>query len=70
MISASWLGKLKTALQIAAIFALIAFDPSPVWVDVLVYVAVAVTVISGVDYFLGLRKRMEQPAPRAIESAS
>jgi CDP-diacylglycerol--glycerol-3-phosphate 3-phosphatidyltransferase len=58
VIAASWLGKLKTALQVAAVFALIAFDPAPTWVDVLLYVAVAVTVISGLDYFFGLRKRM------------
>ena len=57
--TASWLGKLKTALQVAAVFALIAFDPSPTWVDVLLYLAVAVTVISGADYFFGLRKRIE-----------
>ena len=57
VIAASWLGKLKTALQIAAVFALIIWYPAPTWVDVLVYVAVAVTVISGVDYFFGLRKR-------------
>jgi CDP-diacylglycerol---glycerol-3-phosphate 3-phosphatidyltransferase len=55
VIAASWLGKVKTALQIAAVFALIVVDPAPVWVDVLVYVAAAVTVISGVDYFFGLR---------------
>ena len=62
VIAASWLGKLKTALQIAAIIALIAFDPAPVWVDVLLYIAVAVTLISGADYFLGLRKRLEEAA--------
>ena len=59
VISASWLGKLKTALQVAAVFALIIWNPSPVAVDVLVYVAVAVTVISGADYFFGLRRRLE-----------
>ncbi len=59
VIAASWLGKLKTLLQVVAIFALIAFDPAPTWVDVLLYVAVAVTVISGADYFFGLRKRLE-----------
>jgi len=58
VISASWLGKLKTALQIAAVFALIIWDPSPVAVDVLVYLAVAATVISGADYFFGLRRRL------------
>jgi len=59
VISASWLGKLKTALQIAAVIALIAVDPSPAAVDVLVYLAVAVTVISGADYFFGVRRRIE-----------
>jgi CDP-diacylglycerol---glycerol-3-phosphate 3-phosphatidyltransferase len=62
VISASWLGKLKTALQVAAIIALIAFDPSPLWADLLMYVAVAVTLISGADYFLGLRKRLDDAA--------
>ena len=37
VISASWLGKLKTVLQVAAVFALIIWNPSPTWVDVLVY---------------------------------
>jgi CDP-diacylglycerol--glycerol-3-phosphate 3-phosphatidyltransferase len=56
VIQASWLGKLKTVLQVAAIVALIAAHPAPVGVDILVYVAVAVTVISGVDYFFGFRR--------------
>jgi CDP-diacylglycerol--glycerol-3-phosphate 3-phosphatidyltransferase len=60
VIAASWLGKAKTVLQIAAVIALIAADPAPVWVDVLVYIALAVTLISGADYFFGLRRRMEQ----------
>jgi CDP-diacylglycerol--glycerol-3-phosphate 3-phosphatidyltransferase len=60
IIAASWLGKLKTALQVAAVVALIIWNPAPVAVDVLVYVAVAVTVISGADYFFGLRRRLEQ----------
>ncbi len=60
VIAASWMGKLKTVLQIAAIFALIATNPAPTWVDVLLYVAVAVTLISGADYFLGIRRRLEE----------
>jgi CDP-diacylglycerol---glycerol-3-phosphate 3-phosphatidyltransferase len=60
VISASWLGKLKTVLQVAAVFALIIWNPSPVAVDVLVYLAVVVTVISGADYFFGLRRRLEE----------
>jgi len=60
IIAASWLGKLKTVLQIAAIIALIATNPAPLIVNILVYIALAVTVISGVDYFFGLRKRIEE----------
>lgn len=59
IISASWLGKAKTVLQIAAVIALIAANPAPAWVDVLVYLAVAVTLISGADYFFGLRRRLD-----------
>jgi CDP-diacylglycerol--glycerol-3-phosphate 3-phosphatidyltransferase len=59
VIAASWLGKVKTVLQIAAVIALIATNPAPVWVDILVYVALAATVISGADYFFGLRRRIE-----------
>ena len=58
VIAASWLGKLKTALQIAAIIALIAVDPATLAVDLLVYAAVAITVLSGVDYFFGVRRRI------------
>jgi CDP-diacylglycerol--glycerol-3-phosphate 3-phosphatidyltransferase len=56
VIQASWLGKIKTTLQIAAIICLIAFDPAPLAVDLLVYAAVAVTLISGIDYFFGFRR--------------
>jgi CDP-diacylglycerol--glycerol-3-phosphate 3-phosphatidyltransferase len=59
VIAASWLGKAKTVLQIAAVIALIAANPSPAWVDALVYLSLAVTVLSGADYFFGLRKRIE-----------
>ncbi len=59
VIQASWLGKVKTILQIAAIIALIAAYPAPLGVDILVYVAVAATVISGVDYFFGFRRMVE-----------
>jgi len=57
VIPAAGLGKLKTVLQVAAIFFVILFDPSPAWVDGLVYLAVAVTVVSGVTFFLDLRQR-------------
>jgi CDP-diacylglycerol---glycerol-3-phosphate 3-phosphatidyltransferase len=66
VIAASWMGKLKTVLQIAAIFALIAANPAPTWVDVLLYVAVAATLISGADYFFGLRKRLAETQPGPV----
>jgi len=66
VISASWLGKLKTMLQVASVFALIIWNPSPMWVDVLVYLAVGVTVISGADYFFGLRKRVEEEREKRL----
>ena len=60
IIAASNLAKLKTCVQIAAILAVIAVHGHPAWLDVLVYAAVAITVISGLDYFFGLRRRIEQ----------
>jgi CDP-diacylglycerol--glycerol-3-phosphate 3-phosphatidyltransferase len=75
VIAASWLGKVKTALQIAAVIALIVWDPAPLGVDLLVYAAVAAPVISGADYFFGLRRRFEQhraeqaAEPRGAERA-
>src|SRR6476619_4908120 len=70
VISASWLGKLKTVLQVGAVFALIIWNPSPTWVDVLVYVALAATVISGLDYFFGLRKRLAEERERTVKERS
>src|SRR4051812_35184429 len=55
VIQASWLGKVKTMLQVVAIICLIAVEPAPLGVDLLVYAAVAVTGISGADYFFGFR---------------
>ena len=60
VISASPLGKLKTVLQVAAVFALIAAHPAPLGVDLLVYAAVGITVISGIDYFFGLRRGLQR----------
>jgi CDP-diacylglycerol--glycerol-3-phosphate 3-phosphatidyltransferase len=64
--AAGW-GKVKTMVQVAAIFFLIAFDPTPLWVDLLVYAAVAVTVISGVDYFFGLRRMLREAEERRLQ---
>jgi CDP-diacylglycerol---glycerol-3-phosphate 3-phosphatidyltransferase len=60
VIAASWMGKVKTILQVAAIFALIVQDPAPLWADILLYAAVAMTLISGADYFFGLRRKLNE----------
>jgi CDP-diacylglycerol--glycerol-3-phosphate 3-phosphatidyltransferase len=60
VMDASMFGKVKTCLQIAAILAVIAVPGQPAWVMVLLYVAVLVTVLSGLDFFFGLRRRMQQ----------
>jgi len=65
IIASSWWGKAKTIVQVAAIFFLIAVgDPSPAWVDGLVYAAVAITIVSGVDYFFGLRRVLREAEAR------
>jgi CDP-diacylglycerol---glycerol-3-phosphate 3-phosphatidyltransferase len=71
IIASSWWGKAKTIVQVAAIFFLIAAgDPSPVWVDGLVYGAVAITIVSGVDYFFGLRRVLREADERRDAAAS
>lgn len=58
VIAAGSFGKLKTVVQVAAILALIAVPGHSPWVQGLVYVAVAVTVASGLDYIFGWRRVM------------
>jgi CDP-diacylglycerol--glycerol-3-phosphate 3-phosphatidyltransferase len=66
VIPASALGKLKTIVQSAAVLALIAApNENAVWVQVLVYAMVLVTVVSGADYFLNFRRRLEEMARAA-----
>ncbi|MFL6030139.1 MAG: CDP-diacylglycerol--glycerol-3-phosphate 3-phosphatidyltransferase [Gaiellaceae bacterium] len=65
IIPASILGKIKTVIQVAAVMALIAAnDPHATWVDVLVGLMVAATVLSGVDYFLNVRREIEEARER------
>jgi CDP-diacylglycerol--glycerol-3-phosphate 3-phosphatidyltransferase len=68
VIPASPFGKLKTVAQVLMVMALIAVGGGPLWVNVLVYVTVAITVLSGLDYFFGLRRRLAETA--AARSAS
>jgi CDP-diacylglycerol--glycerol-3-phosphate 3-phosphatidyltransferase len=58
IVPASIWGKAKMVLQCFALVALLAV-PSEGWVDVLVYLTVAATVISGIDYALNLRRRAD-----------
>jgi CDP-diacylglycerol--glycerol-3-phosphate 3-phosphatidyltransferase len=54
------LGKLKTVVQVATIIALIATKSRPLWIDLMVYATVLVTVVSGVDFVFGLRRRLSE----------
>ena len=61
VIPASGLGKVKTIVQSAAVLALIAVpDPGAAWVLALVYAMVLTTVVSGADYFLNFRRRLQE----------
>jgi CDP-diacylglycerol--glycerol-3-phosphate 3-phosphatidyltransferase len=67
VIPASPLGKLKTVVQVAAILAVIATgDQGAWWAQVLLYISVVVTVVSGADYFLNFRRRIEEAREKLI----
>ncbi|MGH2919055.1 MAG: CDP-diacylglycerol--glycerol-3-phosphate 3-phosphatidyltransferase [Solirubrobacteraceae bacterium] len=70
VIAANWWGKSKTIVQVAAIFCVIAMgEPTPAWVDGLVYGAVAITIVSGIDYFFGLRRVLREAEARREAAA-
>jgi CDP-diacylglycerol--glycerol-3-phosphate 3-phosphatidyltransferase len=56
VISASGFGKVKTTLQVAMVICVIAVHGHPLWLSLLIYLTVLVTVLSGADYFFGLRR--------------
>jgi CDP-diacylglycerol--glycerol-3-phosphate 3-phosphatidyltransferase len=60
IIAAGASGKAKTVFQVGMVFSLIVVNGSPAWLDALVYLTVAVTVLSGADFFFGLRRRMAE----------
>ncbi|HEV7883293.1 MAG TPA: CDP-diacylglycerol--glycerol-3-phosphate 3-phosphatidyltransferase [Solirubrobacteraceae bacterium] len=71
VIAANWWGKAKTIVQVAAIFFLIAVgEPTPAWVGALVYGMVVITIVSGVDYFFGLRRVLREAETRRAEPAA
>jgi CDP-diacylglycerol--glycerol-3-phosphate 3-phosphatidyltransferase len=66
VISASPFGKAKTVFQVAMVLGLIAVHgPQPDWLTALIYVTVAITVLSGADYFFGWSRRRVEPGPPA-----
>ena len=72
VIASSWWGKAKTIVQGAAIFCVSAFGnpTNPWWVDGLVYGAVAITIVSGIDYFLGLRRVLREAEARQAAASA
>ncbi len=62
VIPASPWGKVKTTFQVAAIIALIVDDPPHTATTVLVACAVAVTIWSGIEYFISSREILRAPA--------
>ena len=58
VIAASVWGKLKTIMQVVMILLLIIIEPTGLLVDLVVYATVFITIMSGADYFFGLRRLM------------
>jgi len=69
VMGASMFGKVKTCIQIAAILAVIAVHHNPLWVSLLVYATVIVTVLSGLDYFFGMRRRVQEAELKRVSKA-
>lgn len=64
IIAAGQLGKAKTVIQAIAVFVLIAAAPAAAGAQVLVYLMVAITVVSGIDYVASFtRGRLAQRRP-------
>jgi CDP-diacylglycerol--glycerol-3-phosphate 3-phosphatidyltransferase len=59
VIPASVWGKVKTIAQVAMVLVLILVEDSPAWVDGLVWLTVAITIVSGADYFFGFRSLIQ-----------
>ena len=49
---------------------LIAFDQRPLWISLLVYATVAITVLSGADYFFGFRSLVQERQARRAPGSS
>jgi CDP-diacylglycerol--glycerol-3-phosphate 3-phosphatidyltransferase len=67
VIPANTLGKIKTASQVVMVMCLIAVHGQPLWVSLIVYATVIITVLSGADYFFGIRRRLSSRSPGGAE---
>ena len=71
VIPASPLGKVKTVVQVGTVFVLIAVnDTGTWWVQALVYGMVVVTVVSGGDYFLNFRRKIDEARQKMVSDAA
>jgi CDP-diacylglycerol---glycerol-3-phosphate 3-phosphatidyltransferase len=68
VVPASVWGKLKTVSQVAMVLALIWVDRPAEWVDILIWVTVVITVLSGADYFYKLRRVLAPQTPPSSHS--
>jgi len=69
IIAANRWGKAKTAVQVLTILVLISVSGRPLWLTLLVDAMVAVTLLSGVDYFFGLRRQLGLAQAHRAEGA-
>jgi CDP-diacylglycerol--glycerol-3-phosphate 3-phosphatidyltransferase len=69
VIAAGPFGKAKTVLQVAMVFGLIVVTGTPWWMQATIYVTVAITILSGADYFFGLRRRLAEGKRSPAEPA-
>jgi CDP-diacylglycerol--glycerol-3-phosphate 3-phosphatidyltransferase len=70
VIAAGPFGKAKAVAQVGMVFALIIVPGSPLWLDGLVYLTVAITVLSGADYFFGLRRHVANARDSAPDNVA
>ena len=68
VIPANTLGKIKTASQVVMVMCLIAVHGQPLWVSLIVYATVIITVLSGADYFFGIRRSLSARSPGGAEA--
>ena len=70
VVAVSGWGKAKTAVQMTALTVLMLVgDPAALWIDGMLAAVVAVTVASGVDYFLGYQRQASEAPAGAVTVA-